>query len=545
MSCLLRRCRLVGRVGLVGLAGTIFAVAPVPAAESKEVARPLGLGETVEVQVVNVETVVTDKSGRQISGLDAGDFRLFVDGEKVDIGYFSEVVEEVADTAGTNYLVFIDEFFTIAVDRVRVLRRLQEQLSVLGPNDRMALVAWNGRTLEMLSSWDGDAANLEKALDTAIARPSLGLQRVSELRLFELTRRQLAPIRSSFRGGPYALDHLETDELEYVARLYDQLKSAVAAASSTMRGFSRPEGRKVMMLLAGPWPERPVHWAIPNPARPVIEPQYEGRASLYSPMIETANLLDYTLYPVDVEGISVGSGTGVDAVGGPRAGAATSYDRSYYREQEVHWGLGFLAHQTGGLALLNGERDRSLELVHADTRSFYSIGFAPNREGDGQRHEVRLEVVVDKMKLRNRRSFTDFSKSEEVTMQVESALLFGNPGTALPLGVVLGTGEKSGRGKLEIPLTVELPMSALTLLRTGSEWVGQLELRVASMDDAGNRSDIPVIPIEVREDRAPVEGDRFTYETTLRMRKRDQDIVVALYDTASGEIWAEEVRLLR
>ena len=47
------------------------------AAESKEEARPVGLSETIDVEVVNVEAVVTDKSGTRISGLSADDFRLF------------------------------------------------------------------------------------------------------------------------------------------------------------------------------------------------------------------------------------------------------------------------------------------------------------------------------------------------------------------------------------------------------------------------------------------------------------------------------------
>src|ERR1700681_3282569 len=49
-------------------------------------------GETVEVRVVNVEVVVTDKDDNRVSGLKPGDFRLKVDGKPVPVDYFSEIL---------------------------------------------------------------------------------------------------------------------------------------------------------------------------------------------------------------------------------------------------------------------------------------------------------------------------------------------------------------------------------------------------------------------------------------------------------------------
>src|SRR4051794_5931686 len=54
-------------------------------------------GESIDVRVVNVEAVVTDRKGTRTPGLTAADFRLLVDGREVPIDYFTEIKEgEVA-----------------------------------------------------------------------------------------------------------------------------------------------------------------------------------------------------------------------------------------------------------------------------------------------------------------------------------------------------------------------------------------------------------------------------------------------------------------
>ena len=56
------------------------------------------------------------------------------------------------------------------------------------------------------------------------------------------------------------------------------------------------------------------------------------------------------------------------------------------------------------------------------------------------------------------------------------------------------------------------------------------------MDKRGNRSDIPNIPIEVRRHSQAEDGEPIVYETSLRMRNTSHDLVVSVYDVASGQI---------
>src|SRR5579864_8219115 len=126
------------------------------------------VGESIDVRVVNVEAVVTDRRGHPVRGLAAADFQLLVDGREVPIDYFTEIrdgqaAEKAAATpppagapaaaataptpqvspgatVGRSYLVFVDDAFAVAARRNAALQRLREELRRLGPGDQMAVI---------------------------------------------------------------------------------------------------------------------------------------------------------------------------------------------------------------------------------------------------------------------------------------------------------------------------------------------------------------------------------------------------------------------
>ena len=57
------------------------------------------VGESIDVRVVNVEAVVTDRRGHPVRGLAAADFQLLVDGREVPIDYFTEIRDGQAAAA--------------------------------------------------------------------------------------------------------------------------------------------------------------------------------------------------------------------------------------------------------------------------------------------------------------------------------------------------------------------------------------------------------------------------------------------------------------
>lgn len=222
---------------------------PLLAQQPSEPKIPKIFQEVVEVRVVNIEVVVTDRQGNRVSGLQGDDFELRVDGEGVPIDYFSEIVDgrgvgvsnagspgraavPPGQSVGTNYLVFIDDLFAIARDRDRVLDRLEEQLARLEPDDRMAMVVFDGKTLDMLTPWTDSPSELERALRLARQRDAFGVQHISELRLNDQARQDRLPQERRLPG-------LTGPDNDFAFRLALKVERSVLAAVSSCRSGPR------------------------------------------------------------------------------------------------------------------------------------------------------------------------------------------------------------------------------------------------------------------------------------------------------------------
>lgn len=507
--------------------------------------------EILDVRVVNIEAVVTDRDGVRVSGLGPEDFELKVDGEEIPITYFTEVLGGTAVARGegsatsglpslqpgepveTSYLVFIDEFFAIQRDRDRVLDSLAEDLPLLTPGDRIAVVAYDGRRLEMLSSWTQSAPEVERVLKEAKRRPAKGLQRVLEQRTF---RRHLADTRALTGGDRFGTinSNLGVEEERYAEELSSQVERAVSAAAATLRGFASPPGRKVMLLLSGGWPYLPLEFAIGSRDRIFFERGIPAGPELFQPLTDTANRLGYTLYPVDLPGLDSETGD----IEFDRVDSSTNIADAlgFAREQNIHSSLTHLARETGGRALLNARRLDSLPKVAEDTRSYYWLGFSPPWQGDDQVHDVRIRMRRKGLKIRTRESFRDLSRSSQITNMVESAMLFGNSPSALPLDLEFGKPKRAGIGKVTLPLTIQFPAKEVVLLPTAEGYAAQLELRIAAINKEGERSDIPVGLLAVQRDEPAAEDLLLSFSTQLKVRKGEHDVVVSIYDPAGGAL---------
>lgn len=542
----------------VALFLAVFALAPSRARAQTEAPgeQPGTFGEVIDVRVLNLEAVVTDRQGVRVSGLGPEDFVLEVDGREVPIEYFTEVSGGTAVTGGdeaarstlpalapgeavgTSFLVYVDEYFALPNDRDRVLRDLREQLPHLDPEDRMAIVAFDGRKLEMLSTWSSNEEELSRVLRAAATRPAHGLQREMELRTFGSVR----ALDGDGLGAPIGpgSGYIDIEERHQIDLLAAQVERSVLAATSALRSFAQPPGRKVMLLLSGGWPFNPALWVVSDPARAIYsEPQRFGE-ELFRPLIETANRLGYTLYPVDVPGIGA-SGPSAAESGIARGGVTRT--QVLDREQEEHTALTVLAEETGGQALIDGAVGEVFTRVVDDTRSYYWLGFTPDWRGDDTSHRIRLRARDPKLRVRTRESFSDLSRQSEVTMMVESALLFGNAPSAIPLHAELGEPQRAGIGKVAVPLRIAVPLHALTFLPVAEGLQAEVELRIAVLDEDGNTADVPVMPFGFQS-KEPIAGEKwYPFATELKLRRRHHDVVVSLYDVASGTILSSKLEI--
>ena len=527
-----------------------LASAPALAQPTESVDLPGVFSEVIDVRVVNVEVVVTDAQGNRVTGLGRDDFRVSVDGAERPIDFWSEVRDGETQSSerrtldpaeadalesaahSTSYLLFIDDSFVHARDRNLVLEKLANDLEGLSPRDRVAVVAFDGRELTLLSAWTSSTRVVGGALRDARARPSGGNRRDRDRRLNQANHPGTAGSELS------GLQH------RYARLLGNEVERSVMAAVASLRTFSSPPGRRVMLLLAGAWPLSPAEFAAPGGAMPeALEEAYAngvlGYEELYGPLIDTANLLGYTLYPVDVAGIAGRIDPETPIGLRPQAG-----DQSFFGpEGNLHAGMRFLAEKTGGRAVVNDERELALAGVAADTRSYYWLGLRLDRAADDARHDIRVEVLRPGLVARAREGFVDPSRETEMTLMSESALLFGTPASALAAQLRFDPPERAGRGLIKLRVGIGFPLDEVALATDGDRRTADLALRVVAMDDEGARTEPRLESVHIELERAPEPGEIHWHAVELTLERRWHRIVAGVFDPASGKIYSSSAEI--
>lgn len=562
---------------LISAALVLLAAFPLAAQEHPFGPANSGFSEAVDVRVVNVEAVVTDGKGQRVRGLKPEDFRLLVDGKEVPVEFFTEIVDGAVastkapegeasapmtpaaptapgqETVGRSVLVFVDDSFSIEPHRNRVLQEVERSLDRLAPQDRVALVSFNGKKLDLLSEWTADRDQLAMAFATARGRRAHGHWILANRKLLNRQASQGAAIQGytpepvpstvnswgAQRGG----GEIDSDGLDSgwaAADIHTPLARVVTAAAAAMRGLPAPGGRKVMLVLSGGWPlfEAEAFGSLLNPMPAYL---HSGMGEeLYRPVVDTANLLGYTLYPVDVPGLDPSS-TGVDVTDNE---FESSQLISSEWERATHSTLGFLARETGGEASFNSARLKAVERMAEDTGTYYWLGFTPAWRADDQHHRIELKAVRPGLRVRTRSGFSDLSRSTEMAMTTEGLLMFGGLEGQAPqahrIKVEMGEPRRDGLSAFKIPVVLHIPAEALTAVPVADGgYAVEATLSLGALDRWGARSDLPVVPLRLTMDRQPKPGDILRYRTTLKMRRGQQRLVFAVRDSLSGEmLWA-------
>jgi hypothetical protein len=202
-----------------------------------------------------------------------------------------------------------------------------------------------------------------------------------------------------------------------------------------------------------------------------------------------------------------------------------------------------MAHETGGLALINAQRIEALDSIGADVSQYYWVGFNPAWEADDSFHEIRLEHVNPALAVRTRTGYADTSRNTEIVMAMERALYFGG-GSGSEFPVEIGEIERKGRREITVPVTVSIPLSRMNLQRgDDGTYVAQMALFMVALDDEGGLVEIPVEQLVITVTGEPRADSMARYSTTIELRRRDHNLVIAVADFHSETNLTQTVRI--
>ena len=183
----------------------------------------------------------------------------------------------------------------------------------------------------------------------------------------------------------------------------------------------------------------------------------EVAPQLYGPLVEAANRLGYTIYPVDVAQSDARAGLGARRPG----------------------------RRTGGRVVVSAKMEAFREVV-ADTGSYYWLGFTPAWKADDHGHQVTVEPRRAGLAVRAReRLLRPVEADGERDEGRERAALRRRAEQDRRLIVQLGEPKRAGHGKMEIPVTLGVPVESLALTPKGGGYVAETPLAMVAMDEKG------------------------------------------------------------
>jgi len=530
-------------------------------------------GETIEVSIVNVDTVVTDKQGRRVHGLRKDDFEIYENGVKQPITNFAEYASERdAASAGAatpataaretaphpapppaqprTFIVFVERFQLAAFRSDPLFAAMKKLLhDAVRPGDRVSVVTWNHGILGNRLDFTDDLAKIDKAIDAIAARtttldhdPMDDLEKeVDSLAAWEAEMAAMGASKNigvadipSESGLSFFME--ENSKMSAKTALVDEQRK-VQTINALMRSVGAVDGKKILLLATHRLSEyagaEALFMAGANVLPSDFRRQFDGKPLIRS-MIETANANGFTIYPIYAEGL--GTNTIVSSQFRGTQPRGIGYDYLVLNNETPM--LEYVAEQTGGVAAW-GSKDVTNLLPHVvdDFESYYSLAYSATQAKSARQIEVR--VKDPKLTVRARKLFLPKSDTTKMEDRV-IATLFGNaPPSSFDVKVRLANPKLDEKKHYIVPITIEIPIASLTMLpRDANASSGAFTVYTAWGAVFGGVSDTHHETKQftiAAADMEKAKQNHFTYQFNVASASPYLRIALGVYDEVSKE----------
>lgn len=547
---------------LAGLPGIV------PASSAQGSAPPKPQDETffeaVEVNVVNVEVFVTDKSGKFIPGLTLDDFEVLEDGKAVEITNFYAAQEaalsqtaaaapvQVPEEQRLYLTIFFDNQTLTPPDRNRVTQEIEAFVRTrLRPEDRVMVVSYDGPgSLQVRQPSTSDPAAVVAALKEVSSGNAGGLDRLTDLRqiLTQLSQadtsedpQAVGGVSGSaevYQGAAAAAAESVYESIRiYSEQRYQEVRSSLRTLGRFVDALSGLPGRKAVLYVSGGMSLRPAQALFDAYLNKFQSIQHRmglqvtlaafqtDTTVMFREIGERANANRITFYSL---GLPTTPGAGQDLL--------WSGSQEVLEAQNLTQSLLLVTSPTGGLAAFDPNRASVLlEQMRNDFHHYYSLGYSPPPRKRAGNHKITVKVKRPGLEVRHREAYHHRNAKDRLHHQTYASLLFGS-GNENPLDVsLLVDGERPApqRGHREVSLLVTFPMARLVLLPQEQFHEGRVTVLIGARDTQGRTSDLMQIDVPVRVPNAQMEHSQeqnVAYRTTLLLGNDPQTLVVAVRD---------------
>jgi VWFA-related protein len=530
--------------------------------------------EPLQVELVDLDVVVTDRSGVPIADLTADDFDVFEDGTPVEVTHFYAAGGTSGPSgdsrlAETIFLVlFVDDTNVDPQLRTSVLSHVRDLFgATLPPNVLFSLVRFDG-SLHIESDFSKRADDLFAALDRLSAEPAMNpnsegqaiVRRMQSFKEFpELERPRLEHFAPGSDEPVYALEPTDTDPAAYtfIAEIDRYAKSRFLghrASIEALRRFSAilgaMPGRTVMLWVGGleqrtgemlfrTWQDLFPEAARRRGLNPMAQSMQYDLTREIDEALKEINTERISLFPV---GMLDGGGSRDSAYmdgrimeSGGRHGFKGSADSE---AQEA--ALGVLADLTGGRRLTDNARlGEQLGQIAEELSSSYSLGYRPLSPADGKYHQISVKVKRDGAVARYRQGYLASGNRPNVSERTVAAAILGTGTNPLDIGVSCRDQEMREDGTYLVPVAVSVPLGELVLTPEGGRHSARISVLSVVRDKRGGLSEVNErqYPIEIKnEELLSAVEQQATFILGMVLRGGEYRIAVSVRDDSS---WVE------
>jgi len=518
----------------------------------------------VDVNVVNVDVTVTDRSGKPVMNLTRGDFEIFEDGKPMPISNFAiyqtmniqpkpplvappAMQDAATEPARRRIVLIVDNNFIENLQRNSALTALEKQLDTYG-NDAEWSVAAIGHSLVVVQPFTRQKSLIRAAIEKVKRMPTfLGHHEMDRSILSDRTRKGLDFESETYDYG----EVVRFTSREQTFRALQSLQSTARAVVEVARAHTADEGKKFMILLTGGMENNTSFTVYDKPSDQELRALRHDKELVIDGIVHEANAANFTIHVInarprgmqapqhDVENKS----SGIDTPNFyQRGGGNEPIDVADVDSIPLQIALG-----TGGFYLPSNDVRHSFEVVEADTSNFYSLGYSPEHNGDRKYHKINVHVKRPGVTVANRIGYFDLTADDRLEQSLQERMTFDQAVGPLPVKLTLGSKKTTSTSAIVVPVVAAMPIERITLLPRDETLVGRVHVYLSVFDENGRNVGFhhQLQEVTVSSDRSKEPNQNFRYTMNVRLKKGAFTVVITLRDELSNELGSavQEVRL--
>jgi VWFA-related protein len=516
------------------------------------------LVENIDVRVINIDVVVTDRKGKPVQGLTKDDFLMYENGIPKPISNFYEVESshgapaqpppkqaaaqtvplpvvrpaDVPESQKRRIIFYIDNLTLAPFNRNRVFKMMKTFITdVMRPGDE-AMIATYNRSMKVRVPFTRDPVQLQQTLDIIAGESAMGTSNLSE--------------RHDAEGR--VRDAQSYDEALSVGRTYSEsvmhdLRQSVESINGLMETLAGVEGKKVLVLTSEGFPMQPGRELFQfideqaqqkgwNAGSSMLEGMSFNSQEQIQSIARAANANGITLYTIHAGGL-VASNDNTAENARPTSFAVSQAAISNSTES-----MQLMADMTGGLSSIQTSNyAEAFNKIRRDLDSYYSLGYRAGTERVDRQRTIEVKVKNRNYIVRNRQTFVEKSTFAEMNDRVIANLLYRSK--ANDLNILVHTGRAQPQEDLfRVPVEIQIPMDSLTLLPQGEDlFSGGFDVYIVVGNKDGDMSDVARKSQPLHVPRAEMEkakGKYYTYSLELLMEPGVNHLSVGVIDNVSN-----------